>query len=148
MSVTANRVIDAAALLEDGETIALPCPTHNAMESLRTQLYKVKQRLEKQNPILGRSLYISRKVGDNKWTVFVTKEVGIPGAFILNQDGEARPFDLQVEQEETGEERIERLQAEDELLKIETEEIKDTFDEAAAKIEEAQGLLAEPEIEE
>lgn len=125
MSVTANRVMEAAILLNEGEIIALPCPTYNAMESLRTQLYKVKQQLEKKHPVMARTLYISRKIEDNnlaepKWTVFVTKETGVPEAFIIDRNGKAQPFNLldlaEPKEEETEEERIDRLKDEDRLM--------------------------------
>ena len=145
MSVTANRIIDRAVLLEEGETIALPCPSYDAMEALRTQLYKVKQQLEKKHLAAARALYISRKARKGKWTIFVTKETGIPGAFIV-KDGEARPLDLP---EETEEERAERLRTEDKALTFLEKEgqVELTFEEAASRIEAGQNLQGELEEE-
>jgi hypothetical protein len=131
IAITASKVIDRAILLEEGGAIVIPCSSYEEMEKLRTRLYKIRRQLKSQHRELSSSIDITRKVRENKWTLYITKDTGLSGVFIV-EDGEAKPFTLE---EQTPE------QVPEEPL----EQAPEDFDEVAAKIEEAQDLQEENE---
>lgn len=152
--ITASSIMDRAILLKDGGAIAIPCSSYEEMESLRIRLYKLRNRLEKRYKFLARTLDIVRKTGEDKWTLYITKERTIPGVLII-EDGEARPFVINETKEERTEEEKERLTAANEIDSLnltdtehqEQKERTGNFDEAASKIEAAQGLAEEKDQE-
>lgn len=142
-TVTANKVIDRALLLNEGGAIVIPCSSFGEMEKLRVRLYKIKKQLERKHKKLAFSLDITRKVSENKWTLYVTKDSSLSGVFII-EAGEAAPFTLeeQAPEEEEEEPKPEfKEEEEEEKEEMPTED----FDDVAAKIEEAQNLEEENE---
>ena len=133
--ITAGKVIDRAILLEEGGVIVIPCSSYEEMEKLRTRLYKVRRQLKRQHRELSFSLDITRKVRENKWTLYVTKDASLSGVFIV-EAGEAKPFTLEQAPEESSEEPSESTES--------PEPVED-FDEVAAKIEATQDLGEENE---
>ena len=127
IAITASKVIDRAILLEEGGAIVIPCSSYEEMEKLRTRLYKIRRQLKSQHRELSSSIDITRKVRENKWTLYITKDTGLSGVFIV-EDGEAKPFTL----EEQAPEQV----PEEEPL----EQAPEDFDEVAARMEEAQDL--------
>ncbi|MCE7738500.1 MAG: hypothetical protein GPJ50_03885 [Candidatus Heimdallarchaeota archaeon] len=88
--------------------------------------------MEKQHRELSFSLDITRKIGKNKWTLYVTKDANLSGVFII-EAGEAKPFTLEQAPEEEPSEPSEPLEP--------TED----FDDVATKIEATQDLQEEDE---
>lgn len=125
---TASNIIDRAVLLKDGGAIVIPCSSYEEMEALRLRLYKLRSKLEKKHSSITRTLDITRKVGENRWTLFISKEKTLPGVLII-EDGEAKPFTIETEENKAELQRLE------------------DFDEAAAKIEAMQGLSKAEEEE-
>lgn len=144
--VTAPKLIDRAILLEEGGAIVVPCSSYEEMEKLRVRLYKLKQQLQGSYRDIALSLDIRRRVSTNRWTIFITKDVGFSGVFIL-EGGEAKPFDLQEEEKEKEAE----LPPEEELEEKELAPapapapVPEDFDDVAAEIERTQGLTEEKE---
>ena len=128
ITTTASKVIDRAILLEEGGAIVIPCSSYEEMEKLRTRLYKIRKQLEGKHRELAFSLDITRKVGKNKWTLYITKDIGLSGVLIV-EAGEAKPFTSE----------------EDFLEEEGFEEPAEDFDEVAAKIEATQDLQGEDE---
>lgn len=133
-TITAGKIIDRAILLEEGGVIVIPCSSYEEMEKLRTRLYKIRKQLERQHKELAFSLDITRKARKDKWTLYVTKDTGLSGVFVI-EAGEATPFGIKDKPEKEEVKEIEEIK----------EEVED-FDEVAAKIEAAQDLEEEEEI--
>lgn len=131
ISITASKIIDRAILLDEGGAIVIPCSSYEEMEKLRTRLYKIRRQLRSQHRELASSVDITRKVKENKWTLYITKDTGLSGVFIV-EAGEAKPFTLEQAPEQAPEEEP-----------SEPSEPAEDFDEVAAKIEEAQDLQEE-----
>lgn len=140
-TVTANKVIDRALLLNEGGAIVIPCSSFREMEKLRVRLYKIKKQLERKHKKLAFSLDITRKVSENKWTLYVTKDSSLSGVFII-EAGEAAPFTLEEQAPEEEEEELTSEQAQEEPLE---EQAPENFDDVAIRIEEAQNLEEENE---
>lgn len=176
MRATASEILQKAMLLEDGGDIKIPCASYEEMETLRTRLYKVRRQLEGQHSALARAIDITRKVRENSWFIIVAKEMSFPG-IIVTEGGISRPFErietaiedkVFGEAPEAEEERRKELILKDtaagimtieeaaielslkpeevELLLTKKAEL--SFEEAASKIEEGQGLLEGPELAE
>ena len=126
-AITAGKIIDRAILLEEGGAIVIPCSSYEEMEKLRIRLYKIRKQLEKQHRELSSSLDITRKVGRDKWTLYITKDANLPGVFII-EAGEAKPFTLEQAPEEEPSEPSKPIE---------------DFDDIAAKIEATQDLREE-----
>lgn len=138
---TASKIIDKAILLKKGGVIVIPCSSYEEMERLRIRLYKLKKQLGGNYREVALSLDISRKIGTDKWTLFITKDTILPGVLVI-ENGEIRPF----EEEEEGEEedvRRTRLMAKDAKDAENTKEKERDFGEVAAEIEAAQNLTVE-----
>ena len=133
--VTASTIIDRAILLKEGGAIVIPCSSYEEMERLRIRLYKLRKQLEIKHRDIALSLDIRRKASSDKWTVFVTKDAGFSGVFVV-EEGEAKPFDI----EEIEAELLEEAEKEKEV-EVEAED----FDDVAAEIERTQGLVEEIE---
>ena len=131
IAITASKVIDRAILLEEGGAIVIPCSSYEEMEKLRTRLYKIRRQLKSQHRELSSSIDITRKVRENKWTLYITKDTGLSGVFIV-EAGEAKPFTLEQAPEQVPEEEP-------------LEQAPEDFDEVAARMEEAQDLQEENE---
>lgn len=132
--ITASKIIDRAILLEEGGVIVIPCSSYEEMEKLRTRLYKIRSQLRNQHRELALSLDITRKVRENKWTLYITKDTHLSGVFII-EAGEATPF--------TSEQAPEELSESSEPS--ESSKPAEDFDKVAAKIEETQDLQGENE---
>ena len=130
--VTASKIIDRAILLEEGGAIVIPCPSYKEMERLRIRLYKLKKQLEGNYKEVGLALDITRKVGTDKWTLFITKDTSLSGVFVI-EGGEAKPFIEEAEGERKEKEEV--------------EEKEEDFDEVAAEIEATQGLVEEDKVQ-
>lgn len=127
--VTASSIIDRAISLKDGGVIVIPCNSYEDMERLRIRLYKVRNQLSKNYESIAKTLDITRKTKEGKHTLYVSKEVGLPGVFII-EEGEALPFAVTEDFQESQEEVKEVKQEQD-------------FDSVAAEIEASQGLIEE-----
>ena len=154
LGLTAATAIDKALLLEEGETITIPCPSYDSMESLRSQLYKRKKTLAKAYRKMADSIYITRETNKHGWFIHLTKQHRVTGAFITGKDGSIRPFfdekdlDTATFGDETEDQRIMRLMREDgkteeEIAEYFAEKGEQDFDAAASKIEESQGLTSQ-----
>lgn len=142
-TATLSAILSRAITLKTGGVIVIPCNSFEEMEVARTRLYKLRNQLSKKFSILARSLDIRRTSRDGKWTLYIAKEDAIDGVLII-ENGEARPFEIDGEEEEEAKRR-EELDGEEEKTEEETEEVKD-FDEVAAEIEAAQNLKEEEEV--
>ena len=146
IGMSGKDIIANAITLEDGESITIPCESYQEMENMRSQLYKRKKTLEKSHKGLADCLFISREIGKDTFTVFVTKEKLITKIFITGKDGSIRPLkriEMDTATGENEQERMVRLMREDGLSEEEIEDAlaergEDDFDKAATAIEESQ----------
>jgi len=149
---TAEEIIGQAITLAEGGKIVIRCGSYDEMESLRTNLYKVRKALLKTNRALARMLWISRETRSDGWFVLVTKEKTVSNIVIIDKDGSVRPFERpeasMFPSSETEDQRIMRLMREDgkteeEIAEYFAEKGEMDFDAAASKIEELQGLTSQ-----
>lgn len=153
--ITAREIMDAAMTLEEGEKSVTQCDSFQAMEALRSNLYKARKALLKTHRTLAYSLWISRETKDGNYFVNVSKEMSVSGTVIVSKDGEVRPFERiepAVIGDETEAERMLRLMQQDGMTEEEiadalAEKGEDDFDKAASAIEEAQGVAVESDSE-
>ncbi len=138
-TTTLSSVIDKAITLKEGGVIVIPCSSYEDMEGTRIKLYKLRNQLAKKHSSLARTIDITRKVREGKWTIYVSKEIALLGVLVI-ENGEAKPFVLEDE------ERREKLMEEDRVeTEVETEAKTEQnqerdFDEVAAEIEASQNL--------
>lgn len=152
---SAHEIMNAAMMLEEGDKIITRCNSYDEMETLRKNLYRVRNIIMKTNKTLAWALQIERETKEDNWLVIVTKELTASNVVIIKKDGSVQPLEriapaVMDSVDET--ERMVKLMKEDGKSEEEIAEAlalvgEEAFDKAATKIEEAQELAPEPEDE-
>ena len=152
---SAQEIMSAAMTLEEGDKIVTPCQSFDEMETLRKNLYRLKNIVMKTNKTLAYALQISRETKDNNWLVIVTKELTATGVIIIKKNGSVKALERTepaVVGDETEAGRMVRLMKQDGMTDEEIDDAlaekgEDDFDKAATAIEEAQEAASESDSE-
>ena len=139
--ITASSVIDRAIALKNGGVVVVPCSSFEEMEKLRTKMYKLKNQLSKGHSSLARSIDITRKSSNGRWTIYISKEEDLPGVFVI-EEGEALPLE-ELEAEASKETEASKESTAQLSFAEEEEEGEKSFAAIAAEIEANQGTEAE-----